>query len=229
MTVDDLKKLVGEEKAAEVDELISDIQTAANPLAGFTETKLGSILKAHPELAKAVDSRISKGVETSMTKFREAELPKLVQAEYEKEHPPETPEQKAIKELRDEIKRANEKTEAAERRAAAQERRERLRNTLTEKGLPADAVQFFSGESDEDEQAFLESAEGILSSYAQQVRDTALKAGGRVPQKGENGSGNGKFLSIEQINELSADPKMFAQNQDKIMESIAYHQALERQ
>jgi len=229
MTIDELKKLVGEEKAEEVDALVAEIQGAANPLAGFTEGKLGTLLKANPELAKAVDSRISKGVESSMSRFREAELPKLVQAEYEKTHPPETPEQKAIKELRDAIEASEKRRQEAESRVASQERREKLRQVLTEKALPAEAVQWFSGESDDDIESFVQSAEGLFSSYAQQVKEGVLKAGGREPTKGPNGNTSGKFFSIDQINELSSDPRTFAQNRDKIMESLTYHQSLDRQ
>ncbi|WP_035350968.1 DUF4355 domain-containing protein [Fictibacillus gelatini] len=121
-------------------------------------------------LQSLTDSRVTDAIKTYETKT----LPKKLEEEIAKRFPPETPEQKQIREMQQQLEKIQQ-----------EKVRESLRNkalsVATEKQLPTKLVDFFIGQDEDSTVQNLAMFEEVFSAAVQQAVESKFKEGGRNP------------------------------------------------
>ncbi|KOP82000.1 alanyl-tRNA synthetase [Bacillus sp. FJAT-21945] len=187
MKLEDIKKFLSDNK--EQDDVKVYLGELSKPtvegVKGFLDTEEGKKL-IQPKL----DTHFTKGLETWKTN----NLQKLVDDEVAKRNPAETPEQKELKKLREEIEN---------------ERKARNRETLVnkalkvakDKSLPDGIIDFFIADDEETTLANLSKLEEDYSKAVQLAVETKFKESGRNIDQGSGGTQTGAI----DINTLAAE------------------------
>jgi acetylornithine deacetylase/succinyl-diaminopimelate desuccinylase-like protein len=122
-------------------------------------------------LQSLTDSRVTEAIKT----YEKKTLPKKVEEEINKRFPPETEEQKQIRELR-------QKLEQIEQEKIRETLRNKALSVATEKQLPTKLIDFFIGQDEETTMKNLAVLEEAFSAAVQQAVEARFKDGGRTPQ-----------------------------------------------
>lgn len=187
ITLDAVKKYLANNKdQADVVAYLGELST---PTAETVESFLDSA-EGRKLLQPRLDSNFTKGLNT----WKEKNLGKLVEDEVKKRNPEETPEQKELRKLREEIE--------GERKAR---NRESLVNkalkVADEKALPKGLIDFFIGEDEEGTTTNLSKLEEEYTKAVQSAVDSKFKENGRHI---EHGGGANDLGSID-ISSIAAE------------------------
>lgn len=151
----------------EIDEIILN-NGFAKPLDtnGFNE-----LLASNKDIQSLVDGKVTKGIES----FKKKSMPKLIEAEVLKRTGEnETPEQKAIRELQD-------KLDNMEKEKARAEMVAKFKDTLTEKNIPSNLIDFVLGDDEEATNANITLFENTMQSYINNQVQSKLNNGYKPP------------------------------------------------
>jgi Domain of unknown function (DUF4355) len=127
--------------------------------------------EARKWLQSLTDSRVTEAIKT----YEKKTLPKKVEEEIAKRFPPETPEQKQLRELQ-------QKLEQIEQEKIRETLRNKALSVATEKQLPTKLVDFFIGQDEETTMKNLSVLEEVFSAAVQQAVEARFKDGGRNPK-----------------------------------------------
>jgi acetylornithine deacetylase/succinyl-diaminopimelate desuccinylase-like protein len=122
-------------------------------------------------LQSLTDSRVTEAIKT----YEKKTLPKKVEEEINKRFPPETEEQKQLRELK-------QKLEQIEQEKIRESLRNKALSVATEKQLPTKLVDFFIGQDEETTMKNLSVLEEVFSAAVQQAVEARFKDGGRNPK-----------------------------------------------
>lgn len=154
---------------------------------GFLDTTEGKQL-IQPKL----DSYFSKGLDT----WKNNNLQKLIDEEVSRRNPAETPEQKAIRELQQQMAQANAEKVKAEQIALGQA-------LASEKGLPTALVPYFIGETESDTRNNLNFLELEYKSTLEKQVESRLKNSGTTPNVPLNGGQAGGEIPAKDFTKMS--------------------------
>lgn len=121
-------------------------------------------------LQSLTDSRVTEAIKT----YEKKTLPKKLEEEIAKRFPPETEEQKQLRELK-------QKLEQIEQEKIRESLRNKALSVATEKQLPAKLVDFFIGQDEDSTMKNLAVLEEVFSAAVQQAVESKFKEGGRNP------------------------------------------------
>ena len=127
--------------------------------------------EARKWLQSLTDSRVTEAIKT----YEKKTLPKKLEEEIAKRFPPETEEQKQLRELK-------QKLEQIEQEKIRETLRNKALSVATEKQLPAKLVDFFIGQDEETTMKNLSVLEEVFSAAVQQAVEARFKDGGRNPK-----------------------------------------------
>jgi acetylornithine deacetylase/succinyl-diaminopimelate desuccinylase-like protein len=127
--------------------------------------------EARKWLQSLTDSRVTEAIKT----YEKKTLPKKVEEEINKRFPPETEEQKQLRELK-------QKLEQIEQEKIRESLRNKALSVATEKQLPTKLVDFFIGQDEETTMKNLSVLEEVFSAAVQQAVEARFKDGGRNPK-----------------------------------------------
>lgn len=142
-------------------------------------------------LQSLTDSRVTEAIKT----YEKKTLPKKLEEEIAKRYPPETPEQKQLRELQ-------QKLEQIEQEKIRESLRNKALSVATEKQLPTKLIDFFVGQDEETTLKNLSVFEEVFASAVQQAVEARFKEAGRQPQPS---STNTKPLTREMIEKMSPE------------------------
>lgn len=142
-------------------------------------------------LQSLTDSRVTEAIKT----YEKKTLPKKLEEEIAKRYPPETPEQKQLRELQ-------QKLEQIEQEKIRETLRNKALSVATEKQLPTKLIDFFVGQDEETTLKNLSVFEEVFASAVQQAVEARFKEAGRQPQPS---SANAKPLTREMIEKMSPE------------------------
>jgi Domain of unknown function (DUF4355) len=161
--------------------------------------------EARKWLQSLTDSRVTEAIKT----YEKKTLPKKVEEEIAKRFPPETEEQKQLRELK-------QKLEQIEQEKIRESLRNKALSVATEKQLPTKLVDFFIGEDEESTLKNLSVLEEVFSDAVQKAVEARFKDGGRNPKPSNP---DDKPLTREQIEKMT--PEEINKNWDKIKEFLS--------
>ncbi|WP_102335741.1 DUF4355 domain-containing protein [Salimicrobium jeotgali] len=165
MTLEEVKQFLEQHKEDEqVKAYLGELkQPTKEDVEGFLDTEEGKQL-----LQPRLDNYFTKGLNT----WKENNLNKIIEDEVAKRNPKETPEQKRIRELEEQIEQGKQEAQ-----------REKLMNKAvsqaSEKGLPTDIVSFFIGEDEDSTLNNLATFEEKYNAAVQSKVDEQFKQQGR--------------------------------------------------
>ena len=170
---------------------------------GFLETTEGKQL-IQPKL----DSYFSKGLDT----WKNNNLQKLIDEEVSRRHPAETPEQKAIRELQQQMAQANAEKVKAEQIALGQA-------IASGEGLPTALVPYFIGDNESDTITKLNFLEMEYKSTLEKQVEARLKNNNTTPTVNvtNNNAGQGevkdftKMSYAERVDLYNNNPQLYMQ------------------
>lgn len=142
-------------------------------------------------LQSLTDSRVTEAIKT----YEKKTLPKKLEEEIAKRYPPETPEQKQLRELQ-------QKLEQIEQEKIRESLRNKALSVATEKQLPTKLVDFFVGPDEETTMKNLAAFEEVFASAVQQAVEARFKEGGRNPKPSNP---DGKPLTREMIEKMTPE------------------------
>ena len=119
---------------------------------------------------RLTDSTVSRAIAT----YTEKTLPRLVEERYHEDHPPDTPEQTELRELR-------ERLADAERERSRVEMTVRATNMARDMGLPDDLAGYFADQDEERTRDNLSRLETAISHEVDRRTAERFKTHGRVP------------------------------------------------
>lgn len=170
MTLEEVKKFIEENK---------DNEEVKNYVAGFvTSDRVENFLNTDDGkkvLQPKLDQYFNKGLET----WKKNNLDKLVDDKVKELYPDETPEQKELKKLRQEIEQAKQERE-----------KERLRNvalTTADGKIPKDLVGYLLGEDEETTTANIQKVAELFENHVSSKVEEKFKQNSREPHKGGGG------------------------------------------
>ncbi|QXJ39579.1 hypothetical protein BV455_02945 [Parageobacillus caldoxylosilyticus] len=141
-------------------------------------------------LQSLTDSRVTEAIKT----YEKKTLPKKVEEEIAKRFPPETEEQKQLRELR-------QKLEQIEQEKIRETLRNKALSVATEKQLPTKLIDFFVGPDEESTLKNLSVLEEVFSAAVQQAVEMKFKEGGRTPQTPSTPPKDPKDMTMEEYAE----------------------------
>jgi hypothetical protein len=142
-------------------------------------------------LQSLTDSRVTEAIKT----YEKKTLPKKLEEEIAKRFPPETPEQKQLRELQ-------QKLEQIEQEKIRESLRNKALSLATEKQLPTKLVDFFIGQDEESTVKNLGMLEEVFSAAVQHAVEAKFKEGGRNPNPP---SDPGQPLTKEAIEKMTPE------------------------
>ena len=154
---------------------------------GYLETTEGKQL-IQPKL----DSYFSKGLDT----WKNNNLQKLIDEEVSRRNPAETPEQKAIRELQQQMAQANAEKIKEEQIAVGQD-------IASEKGLPTSLVPYFIGDNESDTRTKLNFLEMEYKSTLEKQVEARLKNSNTTPSVPINGGQAGGEPTVKDFTKMS--------------------------
>lgn len=174
-------------------------------ISGYLESDEGKKL-----LQPKLDSYFSKGLET----WKNNNLQKIIDEEVTKRNPAETPEQKAIRELQQQMAKTQAEKVKAEQIALGQA-------IASEKGLPTSLVPYFVGDNESDTRNKLNFLELEYKSTLEKQIEARLKSSGTVPKVPTEGSQGGQgtptakdFMAMsytERVELYNKNPQLYMQ------------------
>lgn len=183
--LEQVKKLLAESKAGKdipETDLIAALTLTPEAVSEYLETDEGK---------KIILPRIDQGVTKGIESFKKNNLDKLVEERYNATHPPETPADKKMRELEENL--SKEKSERM---------RESLRNKLlseaTKKSLPVDMIDLLIGADEENSLKNLSTYESVFTKVLSAEVEKKFAAGGRMPG-GTSGGTPPKSFTKEQM------------------------------
>ncbi|MCY8813669.1 DUF4355 domain-containing protein [Bacillus atrophaeus] len=154
-------------------------------------------------LQSTSDARVTEAIKT----YEKNTLPKKLEEEISKRFPPETEEQKQLRELQEKFQNLeHEKTRAALRSTAL--------SIASEQSLPTKLVDFFIGQDEDSTAQNLNVLSEALKTYRQSIIDEKFKQGGSTPPP----SGGAAPITKEAIKNMSEAE--INQNWDQIQEVL---------
>jgi Domain of unknown function (DUF4355) len=159
-------------------------------------------------LQSLTDSRVTEAIKT----YEKKTLPKKLEEEIAKRFPPETEEQKQLRELK-------QKLEQIEQEKIRESLRNKALSVATEKQLPTKLVDFFIGQDEETTMKNLSVLEEVFSVAVQKAVEDRFKDAGRNPKPSNP---DDRPLTREQIEKMS--PEEINKNWDKIQEFLSKQQ-----
>lgn len=190
------------------EELAKKVSTSfltPDAITGYLETEDGKKL-----LQPKLDSYFSKGLDT----WKNNNLQKLIDEEVNKRNPAETPEQKAIRELQQQMAQANAEKVKAEQIALGQA-------IASEKGLPTSLVPYFIGDNESDTRNKLNFLELEYKSTLEKQVEARLKSSGTTPNvnmQGTDGQASApqakdftKMSYAERVELYNSNPNLYMQ------------------
>lgn len=167
-----LEKIKEIDENKDIDEIIlsNGFAKPITDVEGFNK-----LLASNKEIQGLVDQKVTKGIET----FKTNSMERLIEAEVLKRtNKEETPEQKAIRELQEKLTdMEKEKTKA--------EMVSKFKDTLAEKKIPGDMINFMLGDDDETTNANITLFEKSMKDYIDNQVNERLN-GGYKPPKDDN-------------------------------------------
>lgn len=167
-----LEKIKEIDENKDIDEIIlsNGFAKPVTDVEGFNK-----LLASNKEIQGLVDQKVTKGIET----FKTNSMERLIEAEVLKRtNKEETPEQKAIRELQEKLTNMEkEKTKA--------EMASKFKDTLAEKKIPGDMINFMLGDDDETTNANITLFEKSMKDYIDNQVNERLN-GGYKPPKDDN-------------------------------------------
>ncbi|MED5050649.1 DUF4355 domain-containing protein [Anoxybacillus rupiensis] len=151
-------------------------------------------------LQSLTDSRVTEAIKT----YEKKTLPKKLEEEIAKRYPPETPEQKQLRELQ-------QKLEQIEQEKIRESMRNKALSVATEKQLPAKLVDFFIGSDEDSTLKNLSVLEEVFSAAVQKAVEERFKEGGRNPKPSNP---DDKPLTREMIEKMT--PEEINENWERI-------------
>ncbi|NNV04629.1 DUF4355 domain-containing protein [Brevibacillus sp. MCWH] len=142
-------------------------------------------------LQSLTDSRVTEAIKT----YEKKTLPKKLEEEIAKRYPPETPEQKQLRELQ-------QKLEQIEQEKIRESLRNKALSVATEKQLPTKLVDFFIGQDEDTTLKNLSVLEEVFSAAVQKAVEERFKDGGRNPKPSNP---DGKPLTKEMIEKMTPE------------------------
>lgn len=167
-----LEKIKEIDENKDIDEIIlsNGFAKPITDVEGFNK-----LLASNKEIQGLVDQKVTKGIET----FKTNSMEKLIEAEVLKRtNKEETPEQKAIRELQ-------EKLTSMEKEKTRAEMVSKFKDTLAEKKIPGDMINFMLGDDDETTNANIILFEKGMKGYIDNQVNERLN-GGYKPPKDDN-------------------------------------------
>lgn len=122
-------------------------------------------------LQSLTDSRVTEAIKT----YEKKTLPKKLEEEIAKRYPPETQEQKQLRELQ-------QKLEQIEQEKIRESLRNKALSVATEKQLPTKLIDFFVGPDEDTTMKNLSVLEEVFSAAVQKAVEERFKDGGRNPK-----------------------------------------------
>ena len=126
--------------------------------------------------------------------YEKKTLPKKLEEEIAKRYPPETPEQKQLRELQ-------QKLEQIEQEKIRESLRNKALSVATEKQLPTKLIDFFVGPDEDTTMKNLAVFEEVFASAVQQAVEARFKEGGRTPQTTTTTTKDPKDMTMEEYAE----------------------------
>lgn len=171
-------------------------------ITGYLESDEGKKL-----LQPKMDSYFSKGLDT----WKNNNLQKLIDDEVAKRNPAETPEQKAIRDLQQQMAQANAEKVKAEQIALGQA-------IASEKGLPTSLVPYFIGDNESDTRQKLNFLEMEYKSTLEKQVEARLKNSNTTPNVNVNKGNEGeaptdltKMSYSERLELYNKNPQLYMQ------------------
>jgi hypothetical protein len=161
--------------------------------------------EARKWLQSLTDSRVTEAIKT----YEKKTLPKKVEEEIAKRFPPETEEQKQLRELK-------QKLEQIEQEKIRESLRNKALSVATEKQLPTKLVDFFIGPDEDTTIQNLSVLEEVFSAAVQKAVEERFKDGGRNPKPSNP---DDKPLTREQIEKMT--PEEINKNWERIQEFLS--------
>lgn len=141
------------------------------------------------------DKHSSKAIQTALENFKAKDMQKLIDAEVLKRTGQnETPEQKEIRELKEQF--AN-----LEKQKLHAEMVSKYKDVLTQKQIPTALIDFMLGDNDEVTTANIDLFENSMKQYIDNKVQERIKGNSYTPPKGEHE----KKLTVEDIKNMSAE------------------------
>lgn len=192
MTVEQILELIPEENRGDVEKAIRGM----NPLDGLTKDKAFDFMRNTDVLRSALDAEVSRAVEANRRKFDEEKLPELrksMRDDILKEiNPTETPEQKRLRELEDQLKERD-------NRERLYQVKEKLRAKAKEIGFDEDLAERFAlMQTDSPEEELATFAERVKS-QAQKIAEAEIAQRWPSKQPRVNGSAPGKITAVDDV------------------------------
>lgn len=171
-------------------------------ITGYLESDEGKKL-----IQPKMDSYFSKGLDT----WKNNNLQKLIDDEVAKRNPAETPEQKAIRDLQQQMAQANAEKVKAEQIALGQA-------IASEKGLPTSLVPYFIGDNESDTRQKLNFLEMEYKSTLEKQVEARLKNSNTTPNVNVNKGNEGeaptdltKMSYSERLELYNKNPQLYMQ------------------
>lgn len=171
-------------------------------ITGYLESDEGKKL-----IQPKMDSYFSKGLDT----WKNNNLQKLIDDEVAKRNPAETPEQKAIRDLQQQMAQANAEKVKAEQIALGQA-------IASEKGLPTSLVPYFIGDNESDTRQKLNFLEMEYKSTLEKQVEARLKNSNTTPNVSVNNGTEGdvptdltKMSYAERLELYNKNPQLYMQ------------------
>lgn len=131
------------------------------------------LLESNKDIQGLMDGKVTKAIDT----FKSNTMQKLIDAEVLKAtNKKETPEQKKIRELEERLDKADKKSARAEMVA-------KFKDTLTEKNIPGNLIDFVLGENEEVTNANIDLFENSMKTYINSQVQSKLNGGYKPPKK----------------------------------------------
>lgn len=168
-----LEKIKDVNEDKDIDEIIlsNGFAKPITDVEGFNK-----LLASNKEIQGLVDQKVTKGIET----FKTNSMEKLIEAEVLKRtNKEETPEQKAIRELQ-------EKLTSMEKEKTKAEMVSKFKDTLAEKKIPGDMINFMLGDDDETTNANITLFEKSMKDYIDNQVNERLNGGYKPPKEDDN-------------------------------------------
>lgn len=185
MKIEEIKQFIEENKEDEgVQNLLKEYSTKPSAENLFTD---------YPEIKKEFDRQVSKAVD----KHDKEKVPELVQKRLQEEMEKEDNPLKAeVKNIRNELEDWKKKAEEAERAKKREEIKNKAQQKVSEKGLPADMIDFLVTDDEESTEENLKRFEESLEKYSNKIKESVYNNKNTdVPGKDKNSTPSGEPAS----------------------------------
>ena len=154
-----------------------------------------------------LDSEKDKHADKVLKTWKANNLEKVIESEVLKRtSTKETPEQKAIRELQEQLASLSKEKEVATRQA-------KFKDVMVQKNIPTSLTNFLLGEDDETTEANINIFEEAMSSYVEKQVNAKLKDSSYVPPKGDKVNIDktkfSKMTLMEKQNLFDENPELF--------------------